>query len=191
MTFDELKNKILEQVKGRTWNSDGFNRQDEISFSGIAKLVQAELSNLPENCFYYRTNNKRMTVYFETYVAHKLIKYPLFELDVKTKRNKTIYSRWGVTTYDYIVNDLVVTPLTSYNGYADREHPDTATFIDFIMNLAKREAANNESYKEKAVESLKAVSAVLGTKDWTDLAQMLRYMRDNFSYIYDAGKINQ
>lgn len=191
MTFEELKNKVLEQIKGKKWNLYGWCKDNEISFGLIAKLIQDQLPNLPANCFSYRTNNKHMTVYFETYVAHKPIKYPLFDLDVKTKRGEAIYSHWGKTTYDYMVSDLVITPLTNYDTYKDRENPDTITFVDFIVDLAKREAIRHTGYKEKAIESLKAISNVLGTTDWTSLSLMLRYMRDNFSNIYEDGKINQ
>lgn len=177
MTFAELKNRILEQIKGKKWDLYSFSRQDEISFNEISKLMQAELSNLPKACFNYRTNNKHMTVYFETYVAQKQIKYPLFDIDVRTKQ--------------HFINDLVITPLTDYNGYKDREYPDTVTFIDFIIDLAKREATEHTKYKEKAISALQAISNTLCTKDWIELRQMLNYMRDNFSYLYDDGKINQ
>ncbi len=193
MTFAELKNRILEQVKGKKWSLYSFSHQDEISFNEISKLVQTELPNLPKDCFNYRTNNKHMTVYFETYVAQKQIKYPLFDMDVKTKRSKADKSptSWGSATYDYIISDLVITPLTDYNGYKDREQPDTATFIDFIIDLAKREAAEHTAYRDKAISALQAISNTLCTKDWIELRQMLRYMQDNFSYLYDTGKINQ
>ena len=195
MTFTELENRILEQIKGKKWDLYSFSRQDEISFNEISKLVQAELPNLPKDCFNYRPNNKHMTVYFETYVAQKQIKYPLFDVDVKTKRSKAAKSHtYGSgTTYDYeyLINDLVITPLTNYNDYEDREQPDTVTFIDFIIDLAKREATEHTEYRDRAISALQAISNTLGTKDWIELRQMLRYMQDNFSYLYDTGKINQ
>ena len=191
MTFEELKNKILEQIKGKRWTLYGFGKQDEISFGPISKLVQDYLPNLPKNCFSYHTNNKHMTVYFETYVAQKQIKYQLFDLDVKTTRGEVTYSYYGKKTYDYTVSDLVITPLTNYNTYADREHPDTITFIDFIIDLAKRDAARYNGYKARAISALQAISDTLGTKDWTELSCMLRYMKDNFSCLYEDGKINQ
>ncbi len=191
MTFEELKNKILEQIKGKRWTLYGFDKQDEVSFGKISKLVQAELSNLPRQYFSYHTNNKHMTVYFETWVAQKQIKYPLFDLDVKTTRGEVTYSYYGKKTYDYTVSDLVITPLTDYSTYADREHPDTITFVDFVIDLAKRDAARYNGYKAKAISALQAISDTLGTKDWTELSLMLRYMRDNFSCLYEEGKINQ
>lgn len=191
MTFEELKNKVLEQIKGKKWSQYGWCKDDETSFGPISKLVQDQLPNLPKNCFSYHTNNKHMTIYFETYVAHRLIKYPLFDIDIKTKRGEAIYSHWGRTSYDYIVNDLVLTPLTNYNTYADREKPDTATFVDFILDLAKREATKNQAYKDKAISALQAMSQAMGTKDWYELSSMLKYIRDNYSCIYEDGKINQ
>ncbi len=164
MTFEELKNKVLEQIKGKKWTQYGWCKDDEISFGPITTLIQDQLPNLPKNCFSYHTNNKHMIVYFETYVAHKPIEYPLFELDIKTKRGEAIYSSWGRTSYNYTVNDLALTPLTNYNTYADRENPDTITFVDFIIDLAKREATKNQAYKEKAISALQAMSQAMGLK---------------------------
>lgn len=183
MKLFELNEKLIKKFEGLEWSSWNYG----------AKVVNAyEITNaikelVPEKYrpyIIYHSNNKHIVIFFEACVAHKVIRHRVFDMDVRTKQDKTYTGHGKRFTIDRFDYDLMTKQYEDYKGELD----DIDALLDFVFELAKKDAAEFRDYKVSAVAGIKALSEAVGTKDWTELANMISYMKLNFSALYkDAG----
>ena len=185
MKLFELNGKLIEKFKGlewSTWRCDANTASAYSIVTAIKELLPEKYRNL---YITYRDTNKHIVIFFEACVAHKFIKYRVFDMDVRTKQDKT-YTGYGkkfiIDHFDY---DLMT--YEDYKGESD----DIDALLDFIFELAKKDAAKFKDYKTNAIDCVKALSAAAGTTDWTELANMVNYIKSNFSDLYNEAGINR
>lgn len=186
MKLFELNAELTKKFKGAEWNLYSCR----VGVASAYTIVNAIKELLPEKYrqyISYRDTNKHIVVCFETYVAHRLIKYVLFDIDVRTKLDKT-YNGFGKK---FIIDHFDYDLMTKYYGDYKGESDDISALLDFVLELAKKDAAKLMDYKSMAVECVKSISATMNATGWTELANMINYMKSNFSSLYNEAGINK
>ena len=184
MKLFELNGKLIEKFKGLEWSTWRCSA-DTASAYAIATAIKELLPEKYRQYITYHSNNKHLVIFFEAYVAHKFIKYRVFDMNVRTKQDKTFTGygkRFTIDCFDY--------ELMTYEDYKG-ESDDIDALLDFTFELAKKDAAKFKDYKTNAIDCVKALSEAVGTKDWTELANMINYIKSNFSDLYNEAGINR
>jgi hypothetical protein len=111
----------------------------------------------------------------------------VFDMDVRTKQDKTYVGFGKRFTVDHFDYDLMTKQYAEYKG----DNDDFDALLDFVYELARKDAAEARDYKAGAIACTKALAEAAGTTDWTELANMLNYMKSNFADLYNEAGINR
>jgi len=186
MKLFELNEKLIKKFEGlewSTWSCGGGTASAYTIFTAVKDLLPEKYRQY----LTYRATNKHIVVFFEVCVAHKFIRHRVFDMDVRTKQDKTYVGFGKRFTVDHFDYDLMTNQYKDYKGESD----DINALLDFIFELAKKDAAKFKDYKTNALDCVKALSAAAGTTDWTELANMINYIKSNFSDLYNEAGINR
>lgn len=186
MKLFELNEKLIKKFEGLEWSTwrCGANTASAYEISNAIKELVPEKYR---QYITYHSNNRHIVIFFEATVAHKFIKHRVFDMDVRTKQDKTFTGYGTRYTIDHFDYDLMTKQYEEYKGESD----DIDALLDFVFELAKKDAAKFRDYKASALAGIKALSEAVGTKDWSELANMINYLKINFSALYKEAEINK
>ena len=186
MKLFELNEKLIKKFEGLEWSSWNYGAKVVNPYE-ICNAIKELVPEKYRPYITYRSNNKHIVIFFEAYVAHKTIRHRVFDMDVRTKQDKTYTGynkKFKVDRFDY---DLMTKQYEEYKGELD----DIDALLDFVFELTRNDAAEFRDYKVSAIAGIKALSEAVGTKDWTELANMIGYLKLNFSAIYKDAELNK
>jgi hypothetical protein len=183
MKLFELNEKLIKKFEGLEWSTwrCGTNTASAYEISNAIKELVPEKYR---QYITYHSNNRHIVIFFEGWVAYKWFRHRVLDMDVRTKQDKT-YTGYGTKfTVDHFDYDLMTKQYEEYKGESD----DIDALLDFVFELAKKDAVEFNKYRVSAIAGFKALSEAVGTKDWTELANMINYIKANFGRLYeDAG----
>ena len=186
MKLFELNEALLKKFEGLEWSSWSCGASVASTYR-IFTAIQELVPEKYRQYITYRDTNKHIVIFFEACIAHKFIRHRVFDMDVRTKQDKT-YNGFGKRfTVDHFDYDLMTKQYAEYKGEVD----DIDALLDFVYELAKKDAAKAKDYKASALDCIKALATAAGTTDWTELSNMINYMKSNFSDLYNEAGINR
>ena len=186
MKLFELNEELVKKFEGLEWSSWSCGAGTASAYT-IFTAVKELLPEKYRQYLTYRDTNKHIVVFFEVCVAHKFIRHRVFDMDVRTKQDKTYVGFGKRFTVDHFDYDLMTKQYAEYKG----DNDDLDALLDFVYELARKDAAEARDYKAGAIACTKALAEAAGTTDWTELANMLNYMKSNFADLYNEAGINR